>query len=263
METKKTTTPGILITGGAKRIGAEMARRFVREGFRVMVHYQSSQSEAEALRDELNAGGEVCRLVQGDLSRRADVSAVFAAAQDWLGRIDLCLNNASMFRGDDIFGVEEAQFDAHLAVNLKAPVYLAELTATQDMAVGDCLILNMLDNKVFAINPDFFTYTLSKAALLTATEMLAMRFDGAPRVCGIAPSITLISGKQNQANFEKSARVNPLGRRVFPSDLADAAVYLWNAKSSNGQVITIDGGQSLLKLDRDVAYLVKEGLLDG
>lgn len=255
--------PGILITGGAKRIGAEMARRFAANGFRVMVHYQTSKAEAEALRDALNAAGDVCRLVQGDLSQRGDVMAVFDAAQDWLGRVDLCLNNASMFRNDDVIGVDAAQFDAHMAVNLKAPVYLAERTAQQDMAAGDCLILNMLDNKVFAINPDFLTYTLSKSALLTATQMLAMRFAGAPRVCGIAPSITLISGKQNAANFQKSARINPLRRRVFPADLADAALHLWQTKGLNGQVITVDGGQSLLQLDRDVAFLAKEGLLDG
>jgi hypothetical protein len=99
-------------------------------------------------------------------------------------------------------------------------------------------------------------------ALTAATEMMAMRFQGKPRVCGIAPSITLISGKQNQANFEKSSKINPLNRRVGPDDLATSALFAWNAKSFNNQVLTVDGGQSMMKLPRDVAYYVKEGLIN-
>ena len=163
---------------------------------------------------------------------------------------------------DDISDLDEPQFDMHFAVNLKAPVYLAQKMYENCEGVDDCLIINMLDNKVLALNPDFFTYTISKSALLAATEMLAMRFSGHPRVCGIAPSITLISGKQTPENFEKSSRINPLRRQVTPDEIAETVMFMWNAKSSNGQVITIDGGQTLLELPRDVAFLVKEGLMN-
>ena len=166
-----------------------------------------------------------------------------------------------MFVNDDIDAIDDQQFDDHLAVNLKAPVYLGGLMAAQPEPAADRLILNMLDNKCFALNPDFFTYTLSKTALLTATQMMAMRFAGAPRVCGIAPSITLISGKQTPESFEKSARINPLGRRIFPRDLVETAMFIWHSKSYDNQVITVDGGQSLWQLPRDVAFLSKEGLI--
>ena len=255
--------PGILITGGAKRIGAEMARGFAAQGFRVMLHYRSSAEEAEALADELNRKAEVCRLVQADLQDPVAVQAVFDAAQGWLGRVNVLLNNASNFMNDDIFTLKDAQMEAHFAVNLKAPLALATRMAAQDMGGEDALIVNMLDNKVLALNPDFFSYTLSKAALHAATEMLAMRFGGAPRVNAIAPSITLISGKQSPENFEKSSRINPLGRQVQPADLVRMALYLWQAKGVTGEVIAVDGGQTLWHLPRDVAFLVKEGYVHG
>lgn len=250
------------ITGGAKRIGAEIARRLVDEGFKVAVHYNSSEHEAISLKNELNASGPSCEIFQGDLSNKAELTATFEAAQEWLGHVNLCINNASAFMNDDISDLDEPQFDMHFAVNLKAPVYLAQKMYENCEGVDDCLIINMLDNKVLALNPDFFTYTISKSALLAATEMLAMRFSGHPRVCGIAPSITLISGKQTPENFEKSSRINPLRRQVTPDEIAETVMFMWNAKSSNGQVITIDGGQTLLELPRDVAFLVKEGLMN-
>lgn len=255
--------PGILITGGAKRIGAAMARAFAGAGFDVVVHYNGSAPEAAALADEIIASGRKCLTVQGNLQNPAEVEAVWAAAQGFLGRVNLLLNNASAFLNDDIFSLDPAQVEAHFAVNLHAPLALSARMAAQDMGGEDALILNMLDNKVGALNPDFFSYTLSKTALASATEMLAMRFGGAPRVCAIAPAITLISGKQSQANFEKSSRINPLGRQVTPGHLTRAALYLWAAKGVSGQVITVDGGQSLWHLPRDVAFLVKEGVLGG
>lgn len=255
--------PNAFITGGAKRLGAEMARRFVAEGFRVAIHYNASHGEAEALRDELNAGGDMCAIFSGDLRNRADLTRVFREVQAWLGDIHLLVNNASMFVNDDITGIDEQAFDDHYAVNVKAPVYLSGLMAEQAEGLEDCLIVNMLDNKLFALNPDFLTYTISKSALKTATHMLARRFMGKPRICGIAPSITLISGKQTQENFEKSSKINPLGRRVLPDEICKALIYFWKTKSCNDDIITIDGGQTLWRLPRDVAFLVKEGLTDG
>jgi NAD(P)-dependent dehydrogenase (short-subunit alcohol dehydrogenase family) len=257
------TAPVALVTGSARRLGAAMVQRLADEGFRVALHCHASASDGEALAAQIRAAGGTCLVVTGDLSQRDQVQAVWDRVVDSLGPVSLLVNNASLFRNDDIFGAREADLDAHMAVNLKAPVWLTErLAAQRDLPQG-ALVVNMLDNKCFALNPDFFTYTLSKAALLTATQMCAMRFEGRPRVCGIAPSITLISGKQTQENFEKSARINPLGRRVTPSDICDALMALWRDPGMNGQVLVLDGGQVHWRLDRDVAFLVKEGLTDG
>ena len=256
--------PTACITGGAKRIGAEIARALVADGFRVAVHFNTSRAEAEALKQDLIAqsgDASCCEIFQGDLQDRNSVKAVFSDVVDWLGPLNLCINNASSFMNDDISDLSAEKFDAHLDVNLKAPVHFAAMTAVQADGLEDCLIINLLDNKVFALNPDFFTYTLSKTGLHTATRMLAMRFGGFPRVAGIAPSITLISGKQTKENFEKSSRINPLRRQVTPADIARTVLFMWNSKGFDDQVITLDGGQSLEQLPRDVAFLVKEGLI--
>jgi len=250
--------PNILITGGAKRLGADVARHFAALGWNVVVHYRSSATEAEALAEELNRNRKVCALVQGALDSQRACHAVFDGARAAFGPVDLLLNNASSFVNDDITDLTDASFDTHFEVNLRAPVFLAQaMDAQGDNAHG--LIVNMLDNKLDALNPDFFTYTVSKAALKAATEMLALRFDGRPRVCGIAPSIVLISGKQSHENFVKSSRINPLKRRVSPADIAATVEYLWNDGAANGQIVTLDGGQALWALPRDVAFLVKEG----
>jgi NAD(P)-dependent dehydrogenase (short-subunit alcohol dehydrogenase family) len=252
-----------LVTGAARRLGAAMVRRLAAEGFRVALHCNASREKGDALAAEIRAEGGVCEVLTGDLAQRATVERVWDSAVDRLGPLSLVVNNASLFRNDDLIGAEEADIDAHMAVNLKAPLWLmARMAEQRDLPPG-ALVVNMLDNKCFALNPDFFTYTLSKAALLTATEMGAMRFAGRPRICGIAPSITLISGKQSQENFEKSARINPLHRRVAPDDICDALMLLWQDRALNGQVLVLDGGQVHWRLDRDVAFLVKEGLADG
>ena len=255
--------PAALVTGAARRLGAAMVERLVHSGFRVALHCNASRDEAEALATRLKAQGGICEVITGDLGKRAEARRVWDEAVARLGPVSLLVNNASTFRNDDIFGADETVFDDHMAVNLKAPVWLTECLAAQDQLPARALVVNMLDNKCQALNPDFFTYTLSKTALHTATTLCAMRFSGAPRVCGIAPSITLISGKQTEENFQKSSRINPLHRRVTPGDICDALMALWHAPAVNGEILVLDGGQSLWQLKRDVAFLVKDGQTDG
>lgn len=262
-EPKSAPAPVALVTGAARRLGAAMVRRLVAQGFRVALHYNSSGDEAETLAADLRAAGGTCEVFAGDLAQRGTVERIWDSVAERFGPVSLLVNNASLFRNDDLIGAREADLDAHMAVNLKAPLWLTERLAVQPGLPDGALVVNMLDNKCLAPNPDFFTYTLSKTALHTATLLGAMRFDGRPRVCGIAPSITLISGKQTQENFEKSARINPLHRRVTPDDICDALMLLWADQSLNGQVLVLDGGQVHWRLDRDVAFLVKEGLADG
>ena len=255
--------PVALVTGAARRLGAAMVERLVTEGFAVVLHYNGSATEAEALADRLRAAGGAVATVQGDLALDTEVRRIWAEAAAVFGPIALLVNNASLFRNDDLFGATDATLDAHMAVNLKAPARLTELFAAQAALPARALVVNMLDNKIFALNPDFYTYTLSKSALHTATLIGAMRLGGRPRVCGIAPSITLISGKQTEENFQKSARINPLGRRAFPDDICGALMTLWQDEALNGEILSVDGGQALWRLERDVAFLVKVGAVDG
>jgi NAD(P)-dependent dehydrogenase (short-subunit alcohol dehydrogenase family) len=139
--------PNVLITGAAKRVGAVLAKRFSQEGFGVAIHYNSSTKEALNLKEQLLELETSCEIFQGNLSYKEDVEQVFANVKDHFGQIDVCINNASLFQNDDIFELDENLIDAHLAINLKAPLYLSALVASQKLQ-DDSLIINMLDNSV-------------------------------------------------------------------------------------------------------------------
>lgn len=250
-----------LVTGAAKRLGRSIALRLAREGFVIAAQYNTSRDDAESLRNEINASTGDCSIFEVDLSIPQNVPAFFDDVTEKCGMPNLIVNSAAMFVNDDAAGFNLDQYDRHMNVNLKAPILLSKAFFNGCDDREDRLIVNMLDNKVFALNPDFFSYTISKFALRGSTEMLAMRFAPKVRVCGIAPSVTMISGKQSQKNFEKSRELTPLKRGPSPEDIADAVVFMWRTKSYNGEIMTLDGGQSLLKLPRDVAFLVKEDLL--
>ncbi|WP_158617223.1 SDR family oxidoreductase [Falsigemmobacter faecalis] len=257
------TTPprrAALITGSARRLGAAMARALSKEGWFVVLHCHHSRGEGEALVAELRAAGADCGLVCGPLTTKAGAEAVFAAAVALAGPLSLLVNNASAFLGDDLATAEEAGLAQHMAVNLAAPLWLMQRFQAQDPLPEGALVVNMLDNKLMALNPDFFTYTLSKAALKAATEMAAQSFGGHPRVCAIAPSITLMSGAQTAEDFERTARINPLGRRVAPADICEALLLLWADRGLNGEILVIDGGQHHWNLPRDVAFLTEEDI---
>ena len=247
--------PAALVTGGGRRLGAAMVRHLAARGRPVALHANASSTDAEALAREIRGGGGICHVVRGDLATRTGVDAIWQAARAALGPIGVLVNNASLFRNDDVFGHQDDAIDAHMAVNLKAPLRLIECMALQPDLPEGAVVVNMLDNKMFAPNPDFFTYTLSKTALHGATELCARRLGGRPRVCGIAPSITLVSGDQSMADFERTARINPLGRRVRPEDICAALDCLLGDRALNGQVMVVDGGQVLWRLPRDVAFL--------
>jgi len=253
--------PLALVTGAAIRLGRNIALRLAQEGFAIAAQYSTSRAQAETLREEINSAGGDCAIFEVDLSIPSNVPAFFHDVAEKCGMPNLIVNNAAMFINDDASDFSLDQFDGHLNVNLKAPVLLSKEFFNRCDASEDRLIVNMLDNKVFALNPDFFSYTVSKFALRGATEMLALRLAPKVRVCGIAPSVTLISGKQTRKNFEKSRGLTPLKRGPTPEEIGNAVVFMWRTKSYNGEIMTLDGGQSLLKLSRDVAFLVKEDLL--
>lgn len=253
------TAPLALVTGAAKRIGAVLAEHLARAGFDIALHANHSGAEAQALAARLRAHGGRCEVFTADLAQHEAPHALLEQIRARMGRVDLLVNNASLFRNDDLRGFRAEDLTAHMAVNLTAPLRLTEAMAAQTDLGAEALVVNMLDNKIFAQNPDFCTYTLSKSALATATETAAMRLQGRPRVCGIAPSITLASGAQTPEDFARTARINPLARRVYPDDLAAAVLYLWHEPRLDGQILAIDAGQRLWHLKRDVAFLAQEG----
>lgn len=247
--------PGtVLVTGGAKRLGAAIARAVAAAGARVVIHYGRSAAEAEALAAELDGA-----TVQGDLADTAGAAALFARARAAAGGpIAGLVNSASMFEYDRPEGIDPALAARLHAVNAVTPALLAAALAAQD-DVDDGAVVNLLDQKLANPNPDFFSYSLSKYALAGATEMLAQALAPRVRVNAVAPGITLPSGDQSEADFAAVARDNLLRRPVGAANVAEAVVYLLGARSVTGQTLYVDGGQRFVKRDGDVMFEGRDG----
>lgn len=256
----KTAAPrkGVLITGAARRVGAAIAEALAADGWLVAAHYHSSAAEAAALTESLNAKGDVCFPLQADLARRGDIEALIGRANAALapagGRLTCLINNASPFIYDNLRSLSWESWADHMVPGLFAPVFLSKLFAESLGADESGLIINMLDQKVDNLNPDFFSYTVSKVGLHGATRMLAMALAPRIRVCGIAPGIMLPSGKQNAEQFEAAWRRTPLGRNATVEEIVRAVRFLIEAPSATGSIITLDGGESLMRRGRDIAF---------
>ena len=235
-----------IVTGGAKRIGAEIARALAADGWHVLIHHNRSTEAAAALADEI--GGST---VQAELADPGAAEAIMAAL-DGLPPARLLVNNASRFVLDSASDFTVAGWDAHLDINLRAPALLSQAFAAR---AGQGLIVNLLDAKLASPNPDFFTYTVSKTGLAGLTELTARAFAPAIRVCGIAPSVTMVSGPQSRDNFEAVHALNALGRGVDVSEIVAALRFLIATPTITGQTIVLDGGQRFLALPRDVQFL--------
>ncbi len=242
-----------LVTGGGRRIGAVISRVLAEAGYGVGIHANRSLDEAESLAASLRAEGHAAAALAADLADRDAVAGLLPACAAALGQVTVLVNNAASFRYDTAADFTGADLDFHLRPNLEAPLILAQAFAR---ALGDApgVIVNMLDHKVTALNPDFFSYTVAKIGLAGATRMLAMAYEGRVRVNGVAPGITLISGKQTQAGFERAWTAPPLGRSSTPKEVADAVLFCVTNASVNGQVLVLDGGESLIGRRRDVAF---------
>ncbi len=246
--------PGILVTGGARRIGAAIARRLAQAGEPVVIHHNTGAAEAEALAAEIVAAGGQAWAVQADLADAEAAAALPARAAALCGGLHGLVNNASLFLYDTPSDFTPAQFARQAAVNLLAPALLTQGFAAQLPEGAAGAVVNMLDNRLWAPNPDYFTYALGKYGLAGMTEMAALHFAPRIRVNGVAPAITLVSGEQSQANFERAHRNNPLGAGVEPEDVAEAVLYLLHARRVTGEVIVVDAGQKLRRRGRDVAF---------
>ncbi len=241
-----------IVTGAGKRVGAEIARALIADGWTVLAHVRSDE-------DDVPDGAVK---VIADLADPGCADAIFAGAAG-LPPVRLLVNNAARFSRDGFGAFEPAEFDAHMAVNLRAPLLLTEgfaaAHAKDHSGAADALVVNMLDAKLAAPNPDFLSYTLSKQALAGLTELAARAL--APkgiRVNGVAPALMLRSAGQSEENFAAMQRANPLRRGVGPGDVIAALRYLIASPAVTGEVLTIDGGQRFWSLERDVQFLERE-----
>ena len=247
-------TRTVLVTGGAKRLGAAIARACAAAGWRVVVHYGASAAEAQALAAELDGAS-----VPGDLADPDGVAALFARARDAAGGpIAAMVNSASLFAYDRPEALDPALAARLHAINAVTPAMLAAALAAQD-DLADGAVVNLLDQKLANPNPDFFSYSLSKYALAGATEMLAQALAPKVRVNAVAPGITLPSGDQSEAEFAAVAADNLLRRPVGAAAVAEAVVYLLGARSVTGQTLYVDCGQRFLRRDGDVMFEGRDG----
>ncbi|WP_298264866.1 SDR family oxidoreductase [Acidocella sp.] len=248
----------VLITGAGRRIGAHLARHLGAKGWHVFVHYNRARAEAEDVAAEIRAQGGSASTLGADLADEQAASRLIAACEA-VGPLTLLINNASLFLYDSAATTSFAAMEANMRVNLYAPVMLAQAFYTALKARGaEGVVINLVDNKVFALNPDYFSYTLSKVALQGMIQMLAMACAPTLRIAGIAPGITLISGAQSQAEFERTHNNNPLGRGCTPEQIAGAVDFILASPSYHGQTLVIDGGQVLQRRPRDIAFLARD-----
>jgi NAD(P)-dependent dehydrogenase (short-subunit alcohol dehydrogenase family) len=238
-----------IVTGGAKRIGAALCRALAADGWHLLIHCRQSAEEAEALARELGRSS----VVRADLSQQDAAQRVMAGLEG-LPPPRLLVNNASRFVHDSADGFTAEGWQAHIDTNLRAPAFLSQAFAAR--AVGGGLIVNLLDAKLCAPNPDFFTYTVSKAGFAGLTELCARAWAARGiRVCGIAPSVTLVSGPQSRDNFDQVHALNALGRGVRVEEIVAALRFIIATPTLTGQTLVLDGGQRFLGLPRDVQFL--------
>ena len=242
----------VLVTGAGRRIGKAIAIDLAAHGFHVAIHANRSGAEAEAVAASIRDAGGRADVFLADLSDSAAVRGLHDEVSDRLGPPDVIVNNASVFQGDDVRGFDEALFDRHFAIHLKAPVILAEAMAAGLPEGRDGLIVNIIDQRVWKLTPRFFSYTLSKSALWTATRTMAQALAPRIRVNAIGPGPTLSNERQKASDFERQAAAVPLGHGPELTEFGATIRYLHQARSVTGQMIALDGGQHLAWQTPDV-----------
>lgn len=246
---------GVLVTGGGKRLGAIIARHLGRKNWHVFVHYHQSAQGAEEVVAEITAHGGKASAVAADLGDSAALEQLYQHCES-ICPLSLLINNASLFDYDTANSVSPALLDAHMRVNLYAPALLTRYLHESLQARGaQGVAISIVDNKVFGLNPDYFSYSLAKVALQGMIKMQAMALAPTLRVAGIAPGLTLISGLQTQAEFERSHKNNPMGQGCTPQDILNAVDFILASPAYHGQTMVIDGGQVLQRRPRDVVFL--------
>jgi NAD(P)-dependent dehydrogenase (short-subunit alcohol dehydrogenase family) len=242
-----------LITGGGQRIGRAIALALAQGGYAVVVQVRHSRAAADRLVAEITDGGGRAAVVEADLADHDAVLRLVPAAAAAVGPLTLLVNNAAEFEPDEIGQLDRARFDRHFAVNLRAPIFLAEAFAAQVSSGADGAIINLLDQRVYKPTPRFLSYGLTKSALHAATTTLAQALAPRIRVNAVAPGPTLPSPRQDAQSFARQVRALPLDRGPSPQDIAEAVLYLAAAGSVTGVTIAVDGGQHLAWRTLDAA----------
>ena len=243
-----------LVTGAARRIGKALAIRLAEAGYDIALHAsERSAEEARALAAQIAAGGRRAEVFLADLSDAAQAGALVSRAVHAMGPLSLLVNNASVFEADDAADFSANDFDRMMRINLRAPLQLSSAFAALAPEDGDACIINLLDQRVWRLNPRYFSYTLTKSALWTATQTMAQSFAPRVRVNGVGPGPTLANHVEGAQGFEREAASVLLARAVSPAEIADAVLYLAGARGVTGQMIAVDGGQHLAWRTPDVA----------
>ena len=252
----------VLVTGSAKRLGREIALALAAGGWQVAIHYRGAASDAAATADDcrkLAAPGAEFDCFQADLADEAQTRTLLPRVVERFGAVDALVNNASLFDHDSVQTLNYGKLSDHLRTNTGAPILLAQAlhahvcSRTSDAGAG--VVVNLLDQKLWNLNPDFLSYTLSKAALEAANTVLAMALAPQLRVVGVAPGLTLTSHLLSEAKFEQLHRLSPLGRSSTGPDIAGAVKFALENNSITGTTLLVDGGQHLMKFERDFSMM--------
>ena len=235
----------ILITGGATRIGKEIALHFSKKGWNVAIHYFQSYSKAKNLKKIIEKNSVKVALIKADLKNTDQVEKIILIAKKKLGKIDCLINNAALFESDDILNFTTKSWNDHLNINLLAPAILIKQFAKQASKKSISNIINIIDQRVFKLTSVFLSYTLSKSALYTLTKTMAMRLGPNIKVNGIAPGPTIKSKRQSIKHFNKQAKSTLLKKSVGTKDICDTVEFLIKNNSITGQIIAVDSGQNL------------------
>lgn len=234
-----------LVTGAADRLGAAMARALATAGWAVIIHHRGGREHALALAEDIRSAGGRAATIAADLANRRQRAGVIEKAAAKFGPLSLLINNASSFEPDSVADLDEALWDRHMAIHLEAPAFLARDFAAQLPAGNQGNIVNIIDERVLRLTPNYFSYTLSKAALWTMTQTMAQSLAPRIRVNAIGPGPTLQEKSQSRAKFAKSQAATPLGYAAGADDICAALLYLLDAAPVTGQMIAVDGGRHL------------------
>ena len=234
----------IIITGGATRIGAAIAKKLSGPGVEIVIHFYKSSSKARKLKKELSKRQTKVYLVKGNLSNEKDVNKILKFSKSKLKYFDCLVNNASLFENDKLENFSTNSWERHLKINLRTPAILSKEFA-KNIKGKNNNIINIIDQRVFKLTPYFFSYTISKTGLYTLTKTSAMSLAPQIRVNGIAPGPTLKNKRQSEKHFKKQYMATPLKRQVDVEQICSAVDFFIKNRSITGQVISIDSGQSL------------------
>jgi len=245
-----------LVTGAAKRLGREIALTLARQGWDLAVHCLASRDEAEATAAEIQALGQRAVVLQADLSDEMAARALVPQVVAALGQLDAVVNSASTFHFDDAASFSYAMLDRHMRANAAPAIVLAQALAEHlGPRRAEGVVVNLLDQKLWNPNPDFLSYTLSKAALEAATTLLALALAPAVRVVGVAPGLTLTSEWLQGEQFAQAHKLSPLGRSSTPQDVAATVAFALANRSMTGTTLLVDGGQHLQRFERDFSMM--------